>query len=152
MKEAATNNVEIDDVDSETMWELLRFIYCGEVRGFKEIAKDLIYAAEKYEVDALKENCIEELVMNVTEENVIETLIIADRISGTEKLLKACIPIVRTYVVKKVFITILTDRLNFQTIRHNHEELEVEGAVKGDAADTFDRNNVPYTHDRSLRA
>jgi speckle-type POZ protein len=96
MKEAATNIVKVDDFDSKMMRKLLRFIYYGEVQDLAKIAKDLIYAAEKYEVNQLKEKCIEELVKNVSEENVIETLIIADRISGTEKLLKACIPIVHT--------------------------------------------------------
>jgi speckle-type POZ protein len=96
MKEAATNTVEVDDLDSTTMRELLRFIYCGEVQDLKENVKDLIYAAEKYEVNQLKEICIEELAANVSEENVIETLIIADQVSGTEKLIEACIPIVHS--------------------------------------------------------
>jgi hypothetical protein len=96
MKEAATNTVEVDDFDSTTMRELLRFIYCGEVQYLNENAKDLIYAAEKYEVKHLKEICIEELAANVSEENVIETLIIADQVSGTEKLIEACMPIVHS--------------------------------------------------------
>jgi speckle-type POZ protein len=94
MKELGTKTVKIEDFDSKSMQELLRFIYCEEVQDLKEIAKDLIYAAEKYEVNQLKEICIEELSKNVSDENVIELLIIADRISGTEELIKACLPVV----------------------------------------------------------
>jgi speckle-type POZ protein len=94
MKESGLNAIHVEDFDSKTMRELLRFIYCEEVQDLKTIARDLIYAAEKYGVDGLKEICIEELVANVTDENVIETLIIADQISGTEKLIEKCIPIV----------------------------------------------------------
>jgi hypothetical protein len=93
MKESDLKLVEVEDFDSTTMRELLRFIYCEEVQDLKTIAKDLIYAAEKYEVLELKEICIEELAKNVSDENVIETLIIADQISGTQKLIENCIPI-----------------------------------------------------------
>jgi speckle-type POZ protein len=93
-KEATTNNVEIKDFDSKTTRELLRFIYCEEVQGLKTIAKDLINAAEKYKVDGLKEFCIEGLSKNVSEENVIDFLIIADQISETSQLVSACSPIV----------------------------------------------------------
>jgi hypothetical protein len=96
MEEAETNVVKVDDFDSTTMRKLLRFIYCGEVQDLKENAKNLIYAAEKYEVNQLKEMCIEELAANVSEENVIETLAIADQVSGTEKLIQKCIPVVHT--------------------------------------------------------
>jgi kelch-like protein 2/3 len=96
MEEAATNTVKVEDFDSTTMRKLLRFIYCGEVKDLKENAKDLIYAAEKYEVNQLKEICIEELAKNVTEENVVESLAIADQVSGTQKLIKACVPIVHS--------------------------------------------------------
>jgi speckle-type POZ protein len=96
MEETATNEVKVEDFDSVTMRKLLRFIYCGEVQDLKENIKDLIYAAEKYEVNQLKEICIDELAKNVSEENVIETLIIADQISGIEKLIKVCVPIIHS--------------------------------------------------------
>jgi hypothetical protein len=86
MKESGLNAIHVTDFDSITMRELLRFIYCEEVQ-------DLIYAAEKYEVDGLKEICIDDLAANVSDKNVIETLIIADQISGSEKLVEKCIPI-----------------------------------------------------------
>jgi hypothetical protein len=94
MKESGMNLVEIEDFDSKTIREFLRFIYYEEVEGLKDVAEDLVYAAEKYEVDGLKEICIEELAKNVTDENVIETLIIADQISETSQLVSACSPIV----------------------------------------------------------
>ena len=90
MKEAATNSVEVPDFCSKTMRELLRFIYCGEIE-IPEGATDLIFAAEKYEVLELKEICIDRLISDLSDENVIETLIIADRVSGTERLAAGCV-------------------------------------------------------------
>jgi speckle-type POZ protein len=96
MKEATTNTVKIEDFDSKTLRELLRFIYCGQVQDLEAVAGNLVHAAEKYDLDELKKICIEQLAENVLGENVVETLIIADQVSGTEKLVKACVPIVQT--------------------------------------------------------
>jgi uncharacterized protein Yka (UPF0111/DUF47 family) len=57
----------------------------------EELAGELIYAAERYEVDELKDKCIKELFKNVSEENVVDMLIIADQISGSDKLLNRCV-------------------------------------------------------------
>jgi speckle-type POZ protein len=96
MKEATTSVVDIEDFDSKTMRNLLLFIYCEEVQDLQANAGKLIHAAEKYDLYGLKEMCIEELIANLSVENIIDTLIIADQVSETEKLIKACIPIIHT--------------------------------------------------------
>jgi hypothetical protein len=45
--ESTNNRVVINDFDFQTMQELLRFIYCGEVLNLKEVALDLLQAADK---------------------------------------------------------------------------------------------------------
>jgi hypothetical protein len=47
MKESATNKVLIDDFDFKTVQELLRFIYCGIFEDLKEVALNLLQAADK---------------------------------------------------------------------------------------------------------
>jgi hypothetical protein len=47
MKESATNKVKIDDFDFKTVQELLRFIYCEKVEDLKEVALNLLQAADK---------------------------------------------------------------------------------------------------------
>jgi hypothetical protein len=94
MNETGTNSAKVEEPEN-VIYEMLQFIYCGSVESFDDgLVNDLIYAAEKYNLVELKEDCIDELAKNVFEDDVIDTLIIADRISGTEKLVIACIPIV----------------------------------------------------------
>lgn len=93
MKEAASSSVDVPDFNSIMMRELLRFMYCGEVEKLEEIAKDLIFAAEKYQIPQLKEKCIDQLVSKLAKENVLDALIIADRVSDSEKLLKHSITV-----------------------------------------------------------
>jgi hypothetical protein len=47
MIESATNKVRIDDFDFKTVQELLRFIYCEKVEDLKEVALNLLQAADK---------------------------------------------------------------------------------------------------------
>jgi speckle-type POZ protein len=97
MKEAKQGFVEVPDFDSKTMRELLRFMYCSEVENLDEMANDLIFAAEKYEVQQLKELCIDHIISKLTRENVLDALIIADRVNNTDNILNKCIEIVSRY-------------------------------------------------------
>lgn len=45
--EAANNRVVIEDIDFETMQELVRFIYCEKVSDIKKVALTLLPAADK---------------------------------------------------------------------------------------------------------
>jgi speckle-type POZ protein len=94
MTEAKKGFVDVLDFDSKTIREMLRFIYCGEVQNLDEIASDLIFAAEKYEVQQLKEVCIDVITSKLAEDNILDALIIADRVTNTNKLLNKCIEIV----------------------------------------------------------
>jgi hypothetical protein len=47
MVESATNKVAIDDFDFKTVQELLRYIYCGIVENLREVALNLLQAADK---------------------------------------------------------------------------------------------------------
>ncbi len=47
MKESATNKVLIGDFDFKTVQELLRYIYCEKVEDLKEVALNLLQAADK---------------------------------------------------------------------------------------------------------
>ena len=53
MEEARTGTVEITDMDSKTLRKLLEFIYTGEVDGMEDVAEELLYAADKYEIMGL---------------------------------------------------------------------------------------------------
>lgn len=93
-KEARENAVNVPDFDSDTMHEFLRYIYCNEVQDLEIMANDLIFAAEKYEVEGLKKICMESIISSMCKENVIENLKIADRISSSETLFNKCIDVI----------------------------------------------------------
>jgi protein tyrosine phosphatase len=66
------------ETDSETMKEVLRFIYCGtsDFENVKSIT-NVLRAAEKYEISELITKCIEALMEEINKENAVEILDIA---------------------------------------------------------------------------
>ncbi|XP_021963604.2 TD and POZ domain-containing protein 1-like [Folsomia candida] len=74
MKEAKERVIKIDDMTPQSVKELLRFIYLGEIdpSSVSLYAKDLFIAAEKYGMTDLKQLCERHLVENLTVENAIE--------------------------------------------------------------------------------
>ena len=63
MRENETNNVEIEDMQDDVMQELLEYIYTGYYGNFKRVAKGLLAAAEKYQVDHLEESSSNDVVL-----------------------------------------------------------------------------------------
>ena len=53
MEEARTGTVEITDMDSKTLKKMLEFVYTGEVDDIEDVAEELLYAADKYEIKGL---------------------------------------------------------------------------------------------------
>jgi speckle-type POZ protein len=78
-EEAKTNRVKIDDIRAEVMQELARFTACGKIEKFDGIIEELLMAADKYEVETLKELCSTQMIASLTKENICHRLAIADR-------------------------------------------------------------------------
>lgn len=78
MEEAKHNRVEVKDVDSEVMDQMLRFIYTGKAPDLERMAAELLAAADKYALDRLKVMCEEALFNSLSVDNVSEVLILAD--------------------------------------------------------------------------
>lgn len=78
MLEGISNKVNIEDVDPETMSEVLRFIYTGKLSKIEKMADLLLPTADKYALERLKSLCEESLSSNLDIENVADTLILAD--------------------------------------------------------------------------
>lgn len=79
MRESEKDSVTIEDIDSDTMLELLRFMYCGEVENIDKIAKELAHAAEKYDVENLKEFCGAAMIKDVSDDTILEYCSLAFR-------------------------------------------------------------------------
>ncbi|VDD76258.1 unnamed protein product [Mesocestoides corti] len=87
MTESRANRVHITDVEPDTLAEVLRFIYTGQVVGLDNpvTAQELLAAADKYQLERLKAMCEEELVENLTVEAACDILSLAD-IHSAEQL------------------------------------------------------------------
>ncbi|XP_033217500.1 TD and POZ domain-containing protein 1-like [Belonocnema kinseyi] len=78
LKENISNVVEIVDIDAKVFYEFLWFFYAGRVRNLKEYASALFVAADKYDISNLKTICEVYLKKNLTKNNVIHCLKLAD--------------------------------------------------------------------------
>lgn len=87
-------NVRITDFDSETMQQLLRYVYSLDVEDLQEIAHVLIYAADKYQIKQLKELCLESLLVSMNQGNVMRTLIVADQVTDATQLFIECLNVI----------------------------------------------------------
>ena len=72
MIESKNNVVEVDDIDGHDMNEILHFIYTQKVRNIHENLHGLMYGAEKYQLESLKELCLDHMYNHIKFENVIE--------------------------------------------------------------------------------
>ncbi|KAG5676302.1 hypothetical protein PVAND_006149 [Polypedilum vanderplanki] len=93
MSESKSKSGKFNDIDGDTFLEFLRFIYTGQVENLEDIASSVIYAADKYEIIELKKLCAESLMENLSVENVLEILILADHFNE-KLLLTECIELI----------------------------------------------------------
>jgi speckle-type POZ protein len=89
MRESEESKCKIEDIEGRVMMEFLRFIYCGHVENIDEIAADLLYVANKYDVPDLKPLCSISMVSKLALENVLQTAVLAD-LHGDEHLKSYC--------------------------------------------------------------
>jgi len=80
MKENETGEVEIIDLDLETVKAVLLYIYTGRVEYRKNNADLLIRAADKYMLHGLKRKIEDDLLNNVRFQNAIDMFVLGDAV------------------------------------------------------------------------
>ena len=78
-KEHRDNYVNIKDIDSNVFEVFLRFLYSGKVDKLDGMCLDLFAAADMYDVQSLRIICIHHMTMNMSVDNVINILALAER-------------------------------------------------------------------------
>ncbi|GFT94796.1 speckle-type POZ protein B [Nephila pilipes] len=79
MKEAIDNEVHITDIDAPTLEAMLRYIYTGQTGSLSDVlAGDLLFAADKYQLEGLKKVTCNYLKSNVSVQNVLQLLVLGD--------------------------------------------------------------------------
>ena len=88
MKESESGKVSIKDVKQNTMAEMLYFIYTGLVRETvlteTNAVVELLFAADKYHLDTLKDICQDKLRSGLDAENAIEFLILGEKYKASK--------------------------------------------------------------------
>ncbi|GAV00270.1 hypothetical protein RvY_11145 [Ramazzottius varieornatus] len=83
LEECMTGRCVLKDITSATLEKLLRYAYYGSLEGLsKENAKDVLIAADKYELLEMKEACEDVLIKDIVTNNVSKLLFLSDRVSA----------------------------------------------------------------------
>jgi len=78
MAENRSSSVSIIDLDDDTVYDMISYIYSGRVVQLDQKADRLLSAAEKYDLRELKSLCENALCENLTTENCLDLLVLAD--------------------------------------------------------------------------
>ena len=78
MQESLTNKVTLLDVDAAVLREMLFYVYTGRVIQMADLAKDLLFVADKYDLKHLKSLCEEHLSRTLQVGNASSVLQIAN--------------------------------------------------------------------------
>lgn len=74
MQESSNNKIEVNDLSPDALKEMLTYIYTGRVSDVGNVAYDLLYAADKYQLDDLKTLCEQQLSKSLKVENAAHML------------------------------------------------------------------------------
>jgi len=98
MTEAQTSEINVTDVSPEVFKEMLHFIYSEYLPEYsEETTLELFSTADKYGIDDLKSLCQRCLLEHLGPQNVIEVLLVADRVDCKE-LAEAAAATFRQYI------------------------------------------------------
>eukprot|EP00123_Amoebidium_parasiticum_P019955 comp39010_c0_seq1/m.47367 comp39010_c0_seq1/g.47367 ORF comp39010_c0_seq1/g.47367 comp39010_c0_seq1/m.47367 type:complete len:452 (-) comp39010_c0_seq1:35-1390(-) len=67
-REAHQSEIKIEDVSADVLEEVLRFVYCGHVQLTADILVDVIMAAKQFQLDELRDYCLEQVRQQMTPE------------------------------------------------------------------------------------
>jgi hypothetical protein len=78
-KEGQSKIVEIDDIEPEVFQQLLHYVYTGTAPKLEDetITEPLFLAADKYQMDKIKEHCEDILIRKLSPENAVRYLVMA---------------------------------------------------------------------------
>lgn len=93
-QEAQIRSVKIMDFDSMVIRELLRFIYCDKVEGLRKVDRELVFAADKYQLDDLKKLCLDSITSTLDLDNVLESFEVSYHVSDAEHLMESCLDMI----------------------------------------------------------
>ena len=121
LAENRTKKVSIKGIDSEVAGEMLNFIYTGGTNDnvLKEKSKELLEAADKYQLDVLKSICEDHLCSNLHINNALENLVFGD-FHQASKLRRMAMKVIASNLVKVV------ETEEYQNLVKHHPSIAAE--------------------------
>ncbi|GBN70328.1 TD and POZ domain-containing protein 3 [Araneus ventricosus] len=120
MAEKASNCVEIDDLDDDTVRRMLKFMYSDTLDNLGyESAKNLYFSSDKYDIVSLRYRCSNFLKQNFLQSKCCEILLLADKHEDTD--LKN---VVKDYIAKNGEEILSPEE--WENLEKNHSLLAIE--------------------------
>ena len=70
MRESKSNEINIQDIDFNTVRDMVKFIYSGRLKDLADKSDLLLAAADKYDIRDLKNICSQHLAANLSTDQV----------------------------------------------------------------------------------
>lgn len=93
MTENQKKEIDIEDLDIETVRDMLKYMYAGKIDNLNTRSPRLLEAADKYQLSELKEICEEVLRLALDVDTCLECLVLAD-LHNAEELKDAAVKFV----------------------------------------------------------
>ena len=121
MKESRSKKVAIEDVDPKVLGEMLHYIYTGLTNKdlLEEKARDLLSAANRYQLGLLKNICEDQLCSALNLSNCIKHLIFGDLYQASKLRRMSLVKIARN-------MTKLVATEDYENLVKNHPVLATE--------------------------
>ena len=114
MVEKATGKINIDGIESNTVEDMLKYIYGGKVENLEDKATKLLAAADQYDLKLLKKKCEELLCKSLNISNCLDYLILADMHSTD---------ILKPLVIRLVWYLLFYSTLQLRFVVENSREV-----------------------------
>ncbi|XP_054164990.1 speckle-type POZ protein-like [Oppia nitens] len=108
-KEKITNEVVIDDIESNVFDQFLNYLYTGKCNKLDEMTEELLYVADKYMVSSLKTICLNLIYLQINDRNALQTLKLFQDFGADKELVKK---------VSESFAENITSVLRQEFIKH----------------------------------
>ena len=93
MSESVKGEIRIDDADNDVFKEMLRYMYCAKVEDSFTKFKELLVAANKYQVEDLVKYCGTKVVESLNKDNALQIGVFAE-LHNAEDLMKECVKLI----------------------------------------------------------
>ena len=89
LEEVKEGKVKMHDVKVATVKLMLKYMYTGYISEDSTVMKDLLIAADKYQMGRLKSICEKKLIAQLKVNNVLENIVFAEKYNAKDLMKKA---------------------------------------------------------------